>query len=231
MKKRLCILLFIVLTASGLRAENLPYADYKRLHFGFTLGLNGLDFGFKPTQRVIDGRVYQVDVSNVFPGFTVGVIGDLRLAKYFNLRLIPCLHLGQRTISYTNNIDDEILRNNIKSALITIPLYLKYNAPRINDYRFYLLAGGGLSFDLARDRQNPVLLGLMDYYIEFGTGCTIYFPFFRFSPEIKFAIGFNNLLTPLDQRTKDVLLERDYKYTQALGRITSRMITLVFNFE
>lgn len=178
----------------------------------------------------IEGKVYKADVTRLMPGFTVGAIADLRMGEYFNLRFVPSLYLADRTISYSNNVDDEIISTSIKSTSITIPLYVKYSSVRINNYRPYILAGGGIAFDLARDKQMPVLLKPGDYFVEFGAGCAIYFSFFRFSPEIRFALGFNNILTPLEER-ENYLDPENYKYTQALSKLTSRMFTIAFNFE
>ena len=206
-------------------------ADIRTLHFGFMLGINAMDFGIKPSMLEIDGKVYQADVSRLMPGFSVGVIGDVRLGEYFNFRLIPALHLGERTLSYMNDKNSVIDKQNVKTYLLTVPVYFKYSSVRIKNYRPYLIAGGGIAFDLGRDRQLPVLLNQFDYFIDFGVGCTFYFPFFRFSPELKFGKGFNDILTPLSERPKD-FIPNDQKFlTNALSRLTSRMFTLVFNFE
>ena len=205
--------------------------DIRPIHFGFMLGINTMDFGIKPSMLEIDGKVYQADVSHLIPGFSVGVIGDVRLGEYFNFRLIPSLHLSERTLSYMNDKNSDVFKQNVKTYLLTVPVYFKYSAVRIKNYRPYLIAGGGIGFDLGRDRQLPVLLKQFDYFIDFGVGCTFYFPFFRFSPEIKFAMGFNDILTPLNERPKD-FISNDRKFlTNALNRLTSRMFTLVFNFE
>lgn len=231
LKKTILTIIATIITTGYVFAQNLPMSDLKTAHFGFTIGVNMMDFGIKPSLQSINGRIYQADVTGITPGFTVGVIGDLRLAEYFNLRLVPCLHLGDRTLSYSNDANDEILRTNVKSALITVPLYIKYSAPRLNNYRFYLLAGGGISFDLARDRQRPILLNQTDYFVDFGVGCTFYLKYFRISPELKYSFGFNDLLTPIDQRSGDALTPDEHRFTNALNKLTSRMLTLVFNFE
>jgi hypothetical protein len=205
--------------------------DIRPYHFGFFIGINAMDFGIKPSMQQIDGKVYQADVSSLMPGFTVGVIGDLRIGEYFNFRLTPALHLSERSLSYVNDKNSDIFRQNIKTYLLTVPAYFKYSAVRIKNYRPYLIAGGGLAFDLGRDRQLPILLKSADYFIDFGIGCTFYFPYFRFSPEIKFAMGFNNIITPLDERQKDFVPDEHLFVTNALSKLTSRMITLVFNFE
>ncbi|HPW89812.1 MAG TPA: outer membrane beta-barrel protein [Paludibacteraceae bacterium] len=232
MKRIFIILTLFVGFSLGVGAQdNLPMVDYKTLHFGFALGTNIMDFGFTQSQQEIDGKVYNVDVSMVMPGFMVGVLGDVRLSNNLNFRLIPALHLADRTISYSNNVDDEIIRTSVKSTIISVPAYIKFSAPRINNYRPYLIAGGGVMFDMAGDRQMPVLLKSTDYFIDFGVGCTFYFSFFRFSPEIKFALGFNDMLVPWSERPDDVLLPADRKYSDAISRLTSRMLTICLNFE
>lgn len=230
--KRFLLISFIFSFCIGARAQdNLPLVDYKTLHFGFTLGVNVMDFDFIQSHKEIDGKIYDADVSMLMPGFMVGFIGDVRLSKHFNFRLVPALHLADRTISYSNNVDNEIIKTNIKSTIISIPAYFKFNAPRISNFRPYVMAGGGVMFDLAGDRQMPVLLKTTDYFVDFGVGCTFYFNYFRFSPEIKFALGFNDLLVPWSDRSADPLVPSDQKYSAAISRLTSRMFTICFNFE
>ena len=230
--KRYFIILLIASLCVGVRAQdNLPMVDYKTLHFGFALGANIMDFGFTQSKQEIDGKVYNADVSRVIPGFMVGVIGDVRLSNNFNFRFVPALHLADRTISYSNNVDDEIINTSVKSTILSVPAYIKFSAPRINNYRPYLMAGGGVMFDLAGDRQMPVLLARTDYFVDFGVGCTFYFGYFRFSPELKFALGFNDMLIPWSERPNDVLLPADRKYSDAISRLTSRMLTICLNFE
>lgn len=224
-------MLTLVCATAARAQDNLPMVDYKTIHFGFTLGMNFMDFGFTQSAKVIDGKVYSADVSLLIPGFTVGVIGDVRMGNYFNFRLVPAFHLADRTISYSNNVDDEIITTSVKSTMIGVPAYIKFNGPRIRNARPYLLCGGGVMFDLGRDRQQPVLLKMLDYFVEFGGGCTIYLKYFRLSPEIKYSLGFNNVLEPWESRQNDALAPTDDKFTLAISKLTSRMLTITFNFE
>lgn len=225
------MIIFASLFYNNAMSQNLIQSDEKLLHFGFTLGLNTMDYTIKPSGVAQNGVVYEQDVTKLVPGFTVGVIGDLRLSSYLNLRLVPALHLSQRDLSYFNGMNDDVKVMNLKSNVLTIPLYLKYSASRVDNYRPYLIAGGGMAFDLGREREQPLLLRQMDYFIDFGFGCTFYFPYFRFSPEIKFALGFNDLVTPLSERPNDYISEDDKFYTRALERLTSRLFTVTLNFE
>lgn len=231
MKKILISLLILTAINLNITGQNLFKADYKTLHFGFMLGLNAMDFGITPTLDPINRVIYEADIDRITPGFSVGVIGNLRLSDYFALRLIPSMHFGQRDLVYVNRSSKTPENQTIKSNLLTVPLYLKYASVRIKNYRPYLIGGVGMAFDLGRERDNPVLLRPMDAFFDFGVGCTLYFQYFRFSPEIKFSMGLTNVLTPLEDRPQDFISDDNKRFTQALSRLTSRLVTLTFNFE
>ncbi len=232
MRKKTIFLVILAFATLSLTGQNLVKADYKPIHFGFTLGINAMDFGITPSLiPASDGRIYKADVDAITPGFSVGVIGNLRLSEYFALRLVPAIHFGQRDISYINNVTHDIEIETVKSNILTVPLYLKYGAVRVKNYRPYLIAGAGFSFDLGREREKAILLQQMDGFFDFGVGCTIYFQYFRFSPEIKFALGLTDILTPLDQRGQDYVSDYNKRFTNAISRLTSRLFTLTFNFE
>lgn len=223
-----CLIFFAGVTAKA--QGNLPYFDSKFIHFGFSIGFNALNFNVATSNKVINDSVYSASVSSLQPGFSVGIISDMRLNRYMNLRFTPTLHFGSRVLTYSaNGVYKQ--STEVASIPINLPLYLKYSAERKDNYRPYLIAGGGMSYDLSTDVTKPVLLRPMNYFVEFGAGCDLYFSFFKLSPELKFALGFNNLLTPLADRDAGQLSDKDKLFTQALSKLTSRMVTLTFNFE
>lgn len=227
--KKIFLSLLIVLVCFGkLKAQNSYHGDDKWLHFGFSLGINTLDFGITPSLQEIDGKIYQADVSNLKPGFSVGIVSDLLITRHWNLRFTPTMHIGDRELSYTNNLANPDV---VSSVLISTPVYLKYSSERYGNLRPYLIGGGGAYVDLGRDNNLAVLLKPFDPFVEVGVGCDIYFSFFKLAPELKFALGFNNMLTTLEKRDIGQMKESDKVYTQALSKLTSRLITLTFNFE
>lgn len=203
---------------------NLPYVDDKLIHFGFSLGFNAMDFGVTPASDSINARV-----STLKPGFSVGIISDLRISRYLNLRFTPTLHFGERQLNYypKSGLDS----TNITSIPITLPIYLKYSSERKGNYRPYLICGGGLAIDLATNKENPVLLKPFNFFTEFGVGCDIYFSFFKLSPELKYSIGINDVFVPLDQRDAGQISAEKQRFSLAISKLTSRMLTLTFNFE
>lgn len=227
-KITLLSLVIVFVSLAKLNAQNSYHGDDKILHFGFSLGLNTMDFGVTPSLMDINGTVYHADVSSLKPGFSVGIVSDLMLTRYLNLRFTPTMHIGDRELSYNNGlVNPEI----VSSVLVSVPLYVKYSSERYGNLRPYLIGGGGAYVDLGRDNSLPILLRTFDPFIEVGVGCDIYFSFFKLAPELKLALGFNNMLTPLDERDTGSMRDSDKVYTQALSKLTSRLITLTFNFE
>ena len=219
-KKFLLVIFSVFILIDGSNAQgNLPYVDDKPLHFGYALGLNFMDFAVVPADINMD-----VSVTSVAPGFSVGAISDLRLNRYFNLRFTPTLMLSQRTLNYKNYDPAQIL-----SVPLYLPMYIKYSSERKDNYRPYVLAGGGLWMDWGRNKERAVLLNPFDALVEAGVGCDLYFPFFKLSPVLKFAVGVSNVITPTAMR--DTAPASGPGQTDAISKLTTRMITLVFNIE
>ena len=219
-KKFLLVIFSVFILIDGSNAQgNLPYVDDKPLHFGYALGLNFMDFAVVPADINKD-----VSVTAVAPGFSVGAISDLRLNRYFNLRFTPTLMLSQRTLNYKNYDPAQIL-----SVPLYLPMYIKYSSERKDNYRPYVLAGGGLWMDWGRNKERAVLLNPFDALVEAGVGCDLYFPFFKLSPVLKFAVGVSNVITPTAMR--DTTPASGPGPTDAISKLTTRMITLAFNIE
>ncbi len=234
----------LLLVAMPIKAQNNPYVDDKLVHFGFSLGVDFLSYGVEEADSLLQlerhGTVYHARTSNVGVGFSVGFISDLRLSRHLNLRFCPGMHFGERTITYMNYEISEIkgtnCTHNKPSVLclpIDIPLYLKWSAEREVNYRPYVTVGGGVSFDLGRSKDKVILQKTTDYFVEVGIGCDLYFPWFKLAPEVRYRIGFNNVLTPTADCEKEEwkLPAGDFFYTDALSRLTNQQISLVFNFE
>lgn len=224
----LIIACLLLVTSLFAQEEDFREADQRTWHYGFTLGINA--YGFAATPK--DPKSVGVQVSSFTPGFTVGIVGDLRLNNFFNLRFIPSLNFTERTLLYhdfttASNWDSQI----VQSTFVTLPLYIKYRSFWYNRSRPYLIAGGGIDCDLQRGKEVNVYLRTYTPFIAFGMGCDIYFDFFRLSPEFKFCLGMNDVLTPLSERDAGVLTGDQKRYTTVISRLTSKAFVLTFNFE
>jgi hypothetical protein len=235
----LCALLFV--PARAQEAMNNPYVDDKLFHFGFQIGMNFASFGVTDSEQPIlntltgETEIYHARVSSVMPGFHVGFISDLKLCKYLNLRFCPGMQFSSRTLKYKTESGNQVKGTSgylntvdILAIPLYLPLYLKFSAARQSNYRPYVIAGGGVSFNVSRDKKKPVALNLMDYFCEVGFGVDFYFNWFKFCPEITYRIGFGNILAPVETLNIE---KENYFYTNALSRLTSQCICITFNFE
>lgn len=231
-----------VLSVNAQRAMNRPYVDDKLIHFGFSLGMNFMSYSVTPSELPVSGltpssgpftnEVLIPRVSGLFPGFSVGFVTDLRLSKHLNLRFTPELHFGERTISYVSKSGNlGTLKTDVLCMPIAIPLMLKWSADRESNYRPYVTAGGGVSYDFGQDKEKYVLQRPLDYFIQIGAGCDFYFAWFKFCPEIRYQLGFNNVITPIDERHEGISPDSYGFYTNAIKRLRAHMISIVFNFE
>ncbi|MGI6048830.1 MAG: porin family protein [Petrimonas sp.] len=233
--KRVISLLFILsalsISAFGQRQklQNQPYADQKIFHLGFMVGMHTQDLVLTQSGYVNEnGEVWFSEIPSYLPGFSVGLITDLYLNTYTNLRAIPTLHLGSKDFVFKEQTSGEEFRTGVRNNYITLPLQVKLAAGRINNYRPYFIAGVYGSIEFASRKTLPVLLKPYDYGIEIGVGCDFYLPYFKLCPELKFCFGLNEMLEKDRSDLVDIEL---MKYPLSLAKAMQRMIVLSFNFE
>ena len=244
MRRLLFIICVFFLSVTAVMAQkekvkNQPYADLKWFHLGFHVGLHAQDLILTNTGVATNGETWYAEIPSYSPGFSVGVIGDMYLNPYFNLRFTPTIHFGDKKFVFrrpemegVEGTDENPLvsmySTSVRSNYLTFPLDVKYSAFRVNNYRPYLIGGIYGAFDLGRKKGNPILLKGTDFGVEFGIGCDIYLPFFKLCPELKFSFGLVDLL---EKDRGDLTDPELIKYPNSLSKATSRMITLTFNFE
>ncbi|MBQ8336434.1 MAG: PorT family protein [Bacteroidaceae bacterium] len=232
-KKLLYILLLLLLPLSAMaqerKVQNKPYIDYRRLHYGFFVGTHVQDIEFVNNGFVTDnGEEWYADVANYSPGFSVGVLADLRLNSYFSLRLLPTMHFGQNNLVFREQGSGERSKQQIRTTYIAVPLHVKCAAERFNNYRPYVTVGVSPMVNLTVKKQQQLLVRRFDTMIEVGFGCDFYLPFFKLIPELKFSFSPLNVL----QKERNDLLDANYiKFTQSVDRVSSKMITLSLYFE
>ena len=242
--KRLFLLLgvmfFIIpqsLMAQQQKPQNLRTYDNEPYHFGFIIAYNNMSYAFKyidnyqfvphtsseypntaDTYFNANATYYTTKIeSDQVPGFTVGVVGNLRLGKYFDLRLIPSLSFGTRTITYDFRrvLDDESeyfsKSKSIFSTFVEFPLHVKYKSKRLNNIAAYIIAGGNFKIDLASQKKSQIevndpITGEQhsvtdnirvkrgDIAAEIGAGFDFYTSYFKFGIEVKMSYGLLNIL-------------------------------------
>ena len=219
----------LVLSAQERKVQNRPYIDFRRLHYGFFFGLHNQDLELANNGFVAaNGEQWFADVAAYNPGFSVGVLADLRINNHLALRLIPSLHFGEKQVVFRELNSGNKERQQIKSTYMSCPLDLKFSAERFNNYRPYIMAGVNPMLDLTVKKQRPLLVKSFDFMVEFGLGCDFYLPFFKLIPELKFCFS---LLDVLEKNRNDLLDENLLKFTQSVDKAVAKMIVLSFYFE
>jgi hypothetical protein len=260
MKKGYYILIIIFLSSKVLAfgqmrgIPNLTTYDDKRVHFGFTLGMNTLDLNFKHYHTLDDnplfnpaevsalnpnhlleldsvGRSVRADIPTLMPGFTVGIVSNLRITENLDLRFLPGLSFGSRRIVFNVPIHDLNEPSNvedytIRSTYLDFPFLLKYKSKRIINQRPYMISGLAFRYDISKSAVEELFrLKNATVFAEAGMGWDVYLQFFRLSTELKYSFGLNNSLAapPIEPQPK--------YYNLAFKCINAHMLTLSFHFE
>ena len=235
----LCLPLLVLLPqrafSIGKMPPNAPLYDNKLFHFGFSLGMNFMDFSIGTDRNLgFEGDTILSVRHRSQPGFAVGVVTDLRMGKYFNLRFIPTFSMGTRSLEYTMDEGEAGIikdRQDIESIMLFLPLEVKWKAARINNSRPYVTAGFQYTLDMANRKMeegsNPeseeykMKLNPHDLGVTVGLGWDFFLPFNnKIALELKAYFGF-----------MDVLFRENNKYTDRITRLNSRMIQLSMTFE
>lgn len=232
----------LAVSAQVERPRNLTAFDQKKIHFGFTVGLNLMDVGFERNYEAED-FVY-ADLSYIQPGFQVSIVSDLRLNKNWNLRFLPGISFGSREIYFYDydTVNNQVLELNetprvdnpvpLGPAFLDFPLHFKYRSNRLNNVRPYVVGGVNFRYDMSAkkpgvydsDSDEYIKFKRGDLYLEFGFGVDNYLRYFKFAPELKVAVGLMNMIDP-NGRTGHP------EFANSISYARSYIIMLNFHFE
>ncbi|OMP31752.1 porin family protein [Mangrovimonas sp. DI 80] len=181
------------------KIKNNENFDKQRLSWGFFLGFNSYDYQFNYEEDLKD-----ILVDNTV-GFNVGLISDLRLTEYLNLRFEPGLYITQRNLqydpSYFSGMDynaSDLLRE-VKSTYVHFPLLLKFSTKRINNFKPFIVGGVSTAINLSSNQENPDDNSVGEFrsernmmFYELGFGVDFYLYWFKFTPSIRGVFALNN---------------------------------------
>ena len=186
------------------KPQNLVRYDFQKLHFGFNIGINELNFNIKKNSNTLTNDSLLTLLASSQKGFNLGIVSNLRIGNYTDLRFIPTLVFGERNLNYgfidSNGVSYKRVKR-IESTLIDFPLNIKYKSARYNNFRTYVIGGIKYSLDVASQEkindegQEIVKLMKNDLMGEIGFGFDFYLEYFKFSPQIKLSYGILNLLS------------------------------------
>lgn len=235
MKKKLIVFVFLTLSLNieaqfrkGVFSKdpiiNMENWDQQRVYWGFYLGMSTYDYKFD--YKTV-GEDIQVQTST---GFNVGIVGDLRLNEYFNLRFEPGLYISQRDLNYPGFTQKRDFLREVKSTNIHFPLLLKYCALRTGNVRPYLVGGVSASLNLGSNSkvtddnaQQIFRVKPWTTNYEVGFGVDLYLEYFKFSPSIRGVFGL----------TDELIRDRDPNspWTSNIESMKTRGVFINFTFH
>jgi len=200
--------------------QNKPY------YFGITLGTTNSRY------KVFHGENFTQGVDSIAvaeglrsPGFTVQMIANLKIGNYFDFRFLPGFSFVERPIEFKNFNGVSRVRR-IESVFFEAPFHVRYKSEPYKDKRAFIVAGLKYSYDVAsnsktRESDNLIKISPHDFQLEVGAGIQMFFPYFIFSPEIKFSQGIGNIL----------IFNSELEDARIMEKILSRVLTISFHFE
>ena len=226
------------------KVKNDPTHDDKPIHFGFSLGLNVMDYKIEHSEAARNDGVF-VGLKGLSPGINIHAISNLRLAENFDLRALPGISFGERYM-YFENIsegDSSLVYGNpykAESSYLELPILIKYKSKRLNNFRPYLIGGVNIRYDLSikgeysYDIDNAVseqliMLSKPDFFGEIGYGMDFYLTYFKFGLEVKYSFGLTNLIRREDNN--GLPPAEIARYTDYIDRISSHIVIVSFHFE
>jgi hypothetical protein len=237
LKKTLLLISTFICLFSATAQSPIPnneYYDTKIFHFGYLLGFSQTNFkvDLKNNYKLPDSILGLQAHSR--PGFTVGIVTNLRMHDYLDLRFIPTLTLGSRNLNYfvRNQKSPRVLTyidKQIESTIVDLPIEIKWKAARIMNYRPYVVGGVKYSIDMASnarkkaDNDEEVLIKLLptEFAYFVGVGFEFYLPYSnKIAIELKSSFGLNNILK-----------FEDNIYTNCVDRLTSKNTFISITFE
>lgn len=231
MKKQILLFLFVIFSISTygqfgknpiINQENM---DEKTIQWGYYLGFNTYDFRFDYKENV--ARDIKVDPST---GFNVGLVGDLRLNSFFNLRFEPGLSSNTRFMYYPEISNPVQSKREVQSTYIYMPLLLKISTLRTGNIKPFITTGLSTAInlssnhDISEDNSNGKFrMVRMPSFYELGFGIDLYLEYFKFTPSIRGIFGIQDELIR-DQNP-------DSPWTGNIEKMTSRGIFINFTFQ
>ena len=220
----ICLLLSQATSAQRM-GINMADHDDKRYYFGLTFAANFSQYRIKYENSFAQTDTFRRIIPGWSPGFSLGLMGNLKLSNFIDLRFVPSLVFTEKRLKF-NMSPDTTSERSIESIYMHLPLQLKFKSDRIRNFRFYGMLGGKFDYDMssnARSRRNDEWLKVspIDIGYELGFGFEFFNPNFIFSPEIKLSQGLQNQL----------FKSAEIPLSNAIQSLNNRMIVVSIHLE
>lgn len=204
-RKKIILSFPALLLAVGTMAQdnitiNLPFSDEKRMHYGFSIGLHSSGFKMKYSDLFVTSEfdsVHSIMPQNSF-GFSLGFIMDFKIHEQINARVLPKVSFYEYRVDF-NYTDATTNTQVIEATFIELPLMVKYKSMRHKNIRVYFTGGVTPGLEVSGKKRkelsdNKLLTKDFNLMADVGIGFDLYFPLFKFSPEVRFSRGLLNML-------------------------------------
>lgn len=205
---------------------NLSNHDLKSMHYGFHLSLNTAKFKLEHAPYFVDS-VYKPTGTTIFskgmPGFNIGFVLNKRVTHYVDLRFLPGVGFYSRRINYTTT-DGKETQQEFGITAAEFPLLVKLKSERRKNVRVYVVGGAKAAINVGNKKKGTAAsqmeINPNDFAIEYGVGVDLFYPFFKFAPELRFSNGLVNLRSPGNNVG-----------AKSLDRVVTNTVTLYLFFE
>lgn len=222
-----------MLTASLAHAQkfkwaprNNPNYDERRWTYGFLIGIHQSMYQIKYADNFVtdDLQTVQSVLPEWKPGFSLGFIVNYRVNDFFDLRLTPKVAFYEHALryNYTDGTHDDLL---VETTMVEFPFLLKYKSIRRGNVRMYVVGGVKTGIESSGKKElenisNSLEVKNLNMNLEAGIGLDLYFPLFKFSPEIRFSRGVSDIL----DNSRNI-------YGKPLKYVNTNTITLYLLFQ
>lgn len=203
---------------------HLQSEDKRPINWGYYLGFNQYDYKFEYRDNLPDILVQKST------GFNVGLIGELRINQFLDIRFEPGLLYTNRLLGYQTIFSDADRFRETRSTYITFPLLAKVSTKRIGNWKPYLVGGGSMAYNLGSNEDSPddnssgtFRMKRQVFNYELGFGVDFYLEYFKFSPSVRGVFALTDELVPDNNPNSP--------WTANIASMKTRGVFVNFTFE
>ncbi|AWW31342.1 PorT family protein [Echinicola strongylocentroti] len=241
----LCLCMLSGLAQDRYNPINPSGQDDQFLSYGFFLAAHTTSLRLKYSDAFMDPEnpAYANirSIQPVFsPGFSLGFLLKMRLHDQLTFMATPKVGFYEFRTDVSYFAEEAGLAGDIiipgdgepytetvitEMTMVEMPLLFKYKSMRFDNSRMFFVAGANPMFRTKSQDEadaDQLVLKSKDVALELGVGFDFYFKFFKFSPEIRFSHGLNNIYKSETS---------DQTFAGAISELRRKSITLYLNFQ
>jgi len=236
--KKVLLLIILLITVQSVSAQlfskervlNNENFDKPRLSYGYYLGFNVYDYNIDYATDVKDVQVLKST------GLNVGLVGNIRINDYIDIRLEPGLVISRRELNYSNtyfngiSYEERDLSREIQSTFVHVPLLIKFSTKRVNNIKPFIVGGFSNALNLSSQQNNPddnskntFRVTKNNLYYELGIGVDLFLTWFKFTPSLRGVFSIQ------DELVNDV--DPNSPWTSNMTQMQTRGLFINFTFQ